>query len=293
MNGEYHATIGMDVSDRTTKVCVMSKEGGARRILEKTTIPTTGDGLRAYLSGKGADWPVVFETGAHCRWMRREVESLGMRAIVASPSRLRMVTESDTKDDRNDARDLARLALADAELLHPVRLRGERCQQALRLLKARDMLVKVRTMHVNELRGFAKSMGFRLPDCPANRAHAMDRSGRPADFEAVAWPLMGVLETVDVKTRACEAQVRALVRRLMVEAAQIALRSAAKDTDAKLRGERMCARGGRIAKRKALVAVARCLVVTAAALLKRPDAKYVPLSEAARREFEAMRASEA
>ena len=79
----------------------------------------------------------------------------------------------------------------------------------------------------------------------------------------------------------------------MVEAAQIALRSAAKDTDAKLKGERMCARGGRIAKRKALVAVARYLVVTAVALLKRPDAKYVPLSEAARREFEAMRASAA
>ena len=364
MNTEYYTTIGMDVSDRTTKVCVMAKERGARRVLEETTIPTTKDGLRAYLSGKSADWPVAFETGAHCRWMKREVESLGMKAIVANPSKLRMVTESNTKNDRNDARELARIALADVELLHPVRLRGERCQQPLRLLKARDMLVKVRTMHVNELRGFAKSMGFRLPSCPANRVHDMDRSGWPADFEAVAWPLMDVLETVDLKIRAYESQIRslaespelkekvervrevygigllsgvalvasidadpsrfrkardagayfglvpkqrqsgdvdeqchvtkagsALVRRLMIEAAQIALRNSAKDTDAKLKGERMCARGGRIAKKKALVAVARCLVVTAVALLKKPDAKYVPLSEAGRREFEAMRAA--
>ena len=364
MNGEYYTTIGMDVSDRTTKVCVMSRVGGARRIVEETTIPTTREGLRAYLSGKSADWPVVFETGTHCRWMRREVESLGMEAIVANPAKLRMVTESNTKNDRNDARELARFALADAELLHPVRLRGERCQQALRLVKARDMLVKVRTMHVNELRGFAKSMGFRLPGCPAGRVHALDKSGWPADFESVAWPLMDVLETVDLKIRAYEAQIRSiaespelkacvdrvrevygigllsgvalvasidadpsrfrkardagayfglvprqrqsgdvdeqchvtkagssLVRRLMVEAAQMVLRSSSRDTDAKLKGERMCARGGRIAKKKALVAVARCLVVTAVALLKKPGAEYVPLSDAARREFEAMRAA--
>lgn len=77
-------------------------------------------------------------------------------------------------------------------------------------MKARDMLVKVRMMRVNELRGFAKSMGFRLPSCPANRVHALDKSGWPADFESVAWPLMDVLETADLKIRACEAQVRSL-----------------------------------------------------------------------------------
>jgi len=366
MNGEYYTTIGMDVSDRTTKVCVMAKERGARRIVEEATIPTSKESLRTYLSGKSPDWPVVFETGAHCRWMKREVESLGMKAIVANPSKLRMVTESNTKNDRNDARELARIALADVGLLHPVRLRREPCQQALRLLKARDGLVKVRTALVNELRGFAKSMGFRLPDCPANRAHALDKSGWPADFEAVAWPLMDVLETVDLKIRAYESQIRAvvgspelgekvervrevygigllsgcalvasidadpsrfrkardagayfglvprqrqsgdvdeqchvtkagsaLVRRLMIEAAQMVMRNSSRDTDAKLKGERICARGGRIAKKKALVAVARCLVVTAVALLKKPEAKYVPLSEAARREFEALRTTAA
>ena len=365
MDTEYYTTIGMDVSDRTTKVCVMAKQHGARRILEETTIPTTRVGLRAYLSGKSSDLPVVFETGAHCRWMKHVVESLGMKAIVANPSKLRMVTESNTKNDRNDARELARFALADVELLHPVRLRGERCQQVLRLMKARDMLVKVRTMCVNELRGFAKSMGFRLPSCPASKVHTLDNAGWPDDFEAVAWPMMDVLETVDLKIRAYESQIRSLaesrelkekvdrvrevygigllsgvalvasiaagpgrfrkardagayfglvpkqrqsgemdaqchitragsdfVRRLMIEAAQIAMRESARDTDVKLKGLRICARGGKIAKKRALVAVARCLVVTAVALLKKPDADYVPLSERARREFEAMRSEE-
>ena len=51
-----YTTIGMDVSDRKTKVCVMAKERGARRIIEETTIPTTKDGLRAYLSGKSPEF---------------------------------------------------------------------------------------------------------------------------------------------------------------------------------------------------------------------------------------------
>ena len=309
MDNAYCTTIGMDVSDRTTKVCVMAKERGTRRILEETTIPTTRDGLRAYLSGKCTGWPVVFETGTHCRWMKREVESLGM--------------------------------------------------------KARDLLVKVRTMHVNELRGFAKSMGFRLPSCPANKAHRQGKAGWPEDFESLAWPLMDMLETIDLKIRAYESQIKSLaesgelkdkigrvrevygigllsgaalvasidadpgrfrkardagayfglvpkqrqsgemdvqchitragsgfVRRLMIEAAQIAMRETARDTDVKLKGHRICARGGKIAKKRALVAMARCLVVTAVALLKKPDAEYVPLSERARREFEAMRSAE-
>ena len=58
------------------------------------------------------------------------------------------------------------------------------------------------------------------------------------------------------------------------------------------RTTKVCARGGKIAKKRALVAVARCLVVTAVALLKNPDADYLPLSESARLEFEAMRSAE-
>ena len=78
----------------------------------------------------------------------------------------------------------------------------------------------------------------------------------------------------------------------MIEAAQVAMRESAMDTDVKLKGHRICARGGKIAKKRALVAVARCLVVTAVALLKKPDADYMPLSERARLEFEAMRSAE-
>jgi transposase len=359
---EYSTIISLDVSDKTSKVCIMSKIAGKKQILEETTIYTTKDALLAYLKTKNPTWPVVFETGTHCRWMEKVVKSLGMKPIVANPAHMRMVTESNTKNDRNDARELAKIALADVELLHPVSLRSEICQQMLRLLKARDVMISVRTKFVNQLRGFGKSMGFRLPSCSANKVYLLDKSQWPEDFETVAWPIMDILETIEIKIKAYESQIKKLascpelkekiervrevygigllsgcalvasidadpdrfskardagayfgvvpkqrqsgemdmqchitlsgsefVRNLMVESAQIALRESARDTDIKLKGLRICQRGGKIAKKKAIIAVARCLIVTAVALLKHPERKYIPLSEKGRVELEAMR----
>ena len=49
-------------------------------------------------------------------------------------------------------------------------------------------------------------------------------------------------------------------------------------------------RGGKIAKRKAKVAVARTMAVTVVALLKDMTKEYVPLSEAGKKGFERYRA---
>lgn len=42
---EYYTTIGVDVSDKTSKICVMTKDGGKRRVLVETTCPTTRGGF--------------------------------------------------------------------------------------------------------------------------------------------------------------------------------------------------------------------------------------------------------
>lgn len=363
---EYDTAIGIDVGDKNSKICVMTKAGGARRVVETTTIATTPDALRAYLAGKDPSWPVTFECGTHCRWMERTVRGTGRRAIVANPTRIRQITESNTKNDRNDARELARLTLADVELLHPVRLRGEPYHRMLQLLAARDGLIAVRTQLVNQMRGFAKTAGFRLGRCPAGRVHALDRAEWPADFEELTFPTRRLLETLGEQIAAYDAMIdrlaatpdfRAMVervgeifgvgrigaatlvaeiggdpgrfarardagayfglvpaqdqsgetdrqrrttkagsgfaRRILVELAQVVMKPNSRDTDLKLRGMRICARGGRVARRKAVVAVARGIAVAAVALLKRPDMPYVPLSERAKAEFGRMRAEEA
>lgn len=79
------------------------------------------------------------------------------------------------------------------------------------------------------------------------------------------------------------------MRRLLVESAQMIIRDGAADTDLKAKGMRMCIRGAKIAKRKAITAVARSLAVLMVAMLKNPDTPYVPLSERGKKELFAMR----
>ena len=80
---EYCTTIGADVSDRTTKICVMTKaEGGERRIVVETTCATTKGGFEEALSKFDRSWPVVFETGTHCRWMDMLFKEMGFKTIV-------------------------------------------------------------------------------------------------------------------------------------------------------------------------------------------------------------------
>ena len=39
MDGTHYATIGMDVSDRKTQVCVMAKDGKSPKIAMETVVP--------------------------------------------------------------------------------------------------------------------------------------------------------------------------------------------------------------------------------------------------------------
>ena len=58
------------------------------------------------------------------------------------------------------------------------------------------------------------------------------------------------------------------MRTLLHQAANYILRKSSPDNDLKRHGERICARGGKIARRKAKTAVARKLAVVMLAMLK-------------------------
>ena len=84
---EYCTTSGVDVSDRTSKICVMTKTPG---IVKETTCATTRAGFADCLAKFDRGWPVVFETGMHGRWMESHIRSLGLRVIVANPAKARI-----------------------------------------------------------------------------------------------------------------------------------------------------------------------------------------------------------
>ena len=80
---------------------------------------------------------------------------------------VRLIGESRRKDDRLDARTLARLVRIDPELLCPVKHRSAEAQADLTVIRARAALVRTRTMLVNAARGLTKSYGERLRGCNA------------------------------------------------------------------------------------------------------------------------------
>ena len=116
------------------------------------------------------------EAGAQSAWISRELKRLGHEVIVANARELKWITSSDTKNDPRDARKLARLARADLRLLRPVEHRTAEQQAELAVLRARDAMVRARTLLINTARGIAKGFGVRLPkSITARSAHERRR----------------------------------------------------------------------------------------------------------------------
>ena len=105
------------------------------------------------------------ECGTHSPWVSRLLAELGHQVIVANARKIRAITASESKNDRNDAEKLARFAAFDPRLLSPLEHRSVARQQDLNLIHARSTLVRARTMIVNALRGLVNSAGSRLPAC--------------------------------------------------------------------------------------------------------------------------------
>ena len=101
----------------------------------------------------------------HSPWISRLLRGLGHEVIVAHARNVRLIGESRKKDDRMDARTLARLARIDPQLLCQVKHRSAKAQADLSIIRARAGLVRARTAMVNTARGLAKSYGERLRCC--------------------------------------------------------------------------------------------------------------------------------
>jgi len=136
------------------------------------------DSLREFLAAQPAA-RVALETGAHSAWVQQLVKQLGHEAIVANARELRAVTGRSHRNDSHDARQLARLARVDGELLNPVPLRGAGQQADLFVIRARAMLVEARTQLINFARGIVKTTGRHLPSADAKNFSERARQAVP------------------------------------------------------------------------------------------------------------------
>ena len=325
--GGSGVTIGLDLGDRRSDMCVVDDAGAVQaRFQAATTRTGLVKGLRRYPAAR-----VVLEVGTHSPWVSRLLASLTHEVIVANPWRVRRIAGPDDKSDRIDAELLARLGRADPQLLRPVAHRGEQAQRDRAVLRVRDGLVRSRSALVTQARSIAKSLGERLPRCDAHGfAKRLERAGLVETFPGLA----GLVRAVGDLTReiaaldgaierTCQARypetarLRAItgvgpltalafvlavedprrfgrsrdvgayfglrprryqsgdrdpglritkagdpyVRRMLVQAAQYILGPFGPETALRRFGERLMQRGGKAARKKAVIAVARKLAV--------------------------------
>ncbi len=320
-------TIGLDISDRFTEAYAIDEHG---EWVESWRMPTKPEALRRGLSRyPGAR--VVLEVGCHSPWISRQLEAEGFEVIVANPRRVRLIAESDKKSDCFDAEQLARLGRMDPGLLSPIVHRGERAQRDRVLVLARDGLVRARTQLINQVRGFAKSLGSRLPSSSSDAFAKRVREAVPEDLFPGLPTMLRMIEQLTEEVRSMNREVErlckeryaetgvlrqiagvgaltaltfmltledphrfaksrdvgaylglrprqrdsgghrpqlritkagdALLRRLLVTSAHYILGPFGPDTDLRRFGLRLAERGGKAAKKRAVVAVARKLAV--------------------------------
>jgi len=151
--------VGIDLGDRWSRFCVLDQTG---TVIEEDRVRTSPEAFTPKFE-KLAPTRIVIEVGAHSPWVSRLLQGQGHEVIVANSRKVRLIYESNSKNDRLDAPMLARLGRVDINLLSPVQHRSSDVQTDLAVVRSRDALVKARTQLINAVRGMVKSMDARLP----------------------------------------------------------------------------------------------------------------------------------
>jgi transposase len=201
-------TIGLDLSDRSFQFCELNAQG---EIVNEGQLKLDRATLRKYLAAQ-AQARVALETGGQSAWVKQVIEELGHEAVVANARELQAVTGRSHRTDHHDARQLARLARVDRELLNPVKLRDGQQQADLFVIRARALLVEVRTMLINFARGITKTTGQRLPASVSHRFAERVRDAVPEALQPALLPLLKVLDQVGEEVDGYDEQIEALAQ---------------------------------------------------------------------------------
>lgn len=324
---EGRMTIGMDLGDKKSRICVLDDSGA---VVKEESVATSKKEMTQFF-GVLRPCLVAMEVGTHSPWVSRLLSRLGHEVIVANAREVRAISNSSRKDDRLDAQMLARLARVDPKLLRPIQHRSEKAQAHLMKIRIRAALVDVRTSLVNCVRGLAKAVGERLPSCDADYMGVERMSGLPLLLQQTLKPVLEQIESLTTKIHESDAELEQIarteypetellkqvngvgtlialtfvltvedpgrfarsrdvgcyvglrpkrsdsgesqpelritkegdiyLRKMLVQGSQYILGQRGPDTDLKRWGQKLAGRGGKNAKKRAVVAVARKLAV--------------------------------
>jgi transposase len=248
-------TIGLDVGDRSSFYCVLDETGDVLLEQKVSTTPKAITEVFGAMPGSR----IALETGTHSPWVSRLLSGLGHETIVAHARSVRLIGESRRKDDRLDARTLARLVrIASAEPL-AVGL-GQAASRVDQHRPCADQSGSG-SDHRQIRLGLGASMRFRKSRDAA--CYVGLQPGRRNSGQSE--PQMHISKEGDP-----------YLRSLLVQAAHHVLGPWGVDSDLRRWGMKLAEHGGKRGKKRAVIAVARKLAVLLHRLWVSGDV-YMPL----------------
>jgi transposase len=208
-------TVGLDLGDRFSTYCVLNEAGEIVLEHKLTTTPEAMEQVFAPMPRSR----IAMETGTHSPWVSRQLAALGHEVIVAHAQNVRLIAKSRRKDDRRDARTLARLVRIDPELLSPVQHRSAQAQLHLTEIRARAGLVSARTALVNAARGLVKSSGERLGKCGTQQFRRDLASGLRTGLREALEPLLREVEALNERIQEYERRIAKMAKERYPETA--------------------------------------------------------------------------
>ena len=198
-------TVGVDLGDRSSCYCVLNEQG---EIVQEEKVATTPKAMRE----RFAEVPrcrMALETGTHSPWVSRLLSELGHEVIVAHAQRVELIAKSRRKNDRMDARTLARLARIDPQLLSPIQHRSAEAQAHLTVIRARASLVRARTSLINTIRGVTKSTGERLRGCNPRKVGERAQELSP-ELQHALGPVLSEIDSLSDRIREYDERIRSI-----------------------------------------------------------------------------------
>jgi len=200
-------TIGLDLGSRRVHWHRLDPNG---EVLGHGSVPTTREALRRLLTT--VPQRVVLETCGACRWVAALGRELGHEVVVANPRRFHLISQSESKSDRRDAKLLAEVGQVRPSLLHPVRLRGEETQRVRVLLAARRHLIEQRTGQVNFIRGQMRTLGLPLASSSVGAFTKKFRERIPGEYREALWPLLDEIDDLNGRIKTFDQAIERISR---------------------------------------------------------------------------------
>lgn len=203
--------VGLDVSQKTTSVCIVDKDGRRRWRGQCQSSPT--ELARIIERRAGNDACVGIETGSMTPWLVHELRARNLNIICIDARHAKAALQMQlNKTDQNDAEGLAQIMRTG--WYRTVHVKSFDTHRVKALLGARLQLVGMATKMSNHIRGVLKTFGM-LPGAVRGKPFAHKVEALIADHSDIALivrPMLTVWLDLRKQIAAFDKAVRAIVK---------------------------------------------------------------------------------